>query len=299
VMPSGRVLDLWATSSSATEGALARGSDRTVALWAEGAWLRTITRPDGGLPTRVRAVPLSLRGVVDLGLTLDARGRLTAAVATGRDGLVVAALTRRGAVVRRQRYRAATGLVHMAVTAGGRVGVLIEDTGIEGEGGECVADRGGRHIRAITRAPRAERFGALQLVESPPFGCGSGGALLRALPADGLVAIFQGGSYDHPPLLVRITRAPSGRRFGRPATLATDARADTAVVTQRGELVVGLLRRTTQPEVYSGSLGLLRMPGGLAEVDPGPAFAPLVSLDGDGDADLVWRTPTALKVSAP
>jgi hypothetical protein len=296
VMPSGRILDLWSHDSSATVGALARGGDRTLAIWRDGSKLVTIARPDGGLPTHARSVPLGARAVVDLALAIDGRGRISVAAMQARGGLVVAALTRRGAVLRRQSYRAASGLVSIAVTPGGRAGVLIEDTGIEGEVGECGSDGRGRHIRAVVRERLAARFGTLRTIESPPFGCGSGGALLRATCDESLTAIYQGGSYDHPPLLVRQAAARRGHGFGAPFTLLPDARADTAVVTNAGELVVGLLRKTIQPEVFSGSLTVLHAPDSFGEIDRGPASAPLLALDASGADVLAWRTADALKV---
>jgi hypothetical protein len=295
VLPDGRILDLWSHDSRASVGALARRGQRTVAIWVEGSKLLTNSRPDGGLPTPARTVALGLHDVTDLALGIDARGRVTVAAMTPR-GLVVAALTLRGRVLRSQTYRAARGLLDMAVTFAGRVGVLIEDTGIEGDTGECVSDGQGRHIRAVVREPLAARFGALQTIESPPLDCG-GGALLRALPKDGLTAIYQGGSYDHPPLLARIATAARGHRFGAPSTILPDARADTAVVTNGGELVVGLLRKTIQPEVFSGALTVLHAPDSFADVDPGPVFAPLLALDALGGDVLAWRTATALKVA--
>ncbi|MEJ7798493.1 MAG: hypothetical protein WKF42_08345 [Solirubrobacteraceae bacterium] len=297
VMPSGRIYDLWSHDSAATVGALARGRDRTVTVWAERGGLRIITRPDGGLPTRRRDVPLGQPGTISLGLALDARGRLSMAATTPRDGLVVAALTRRGGVLRRQVYRRASGLVEMVATPAGRVGVLVEDTGIEGDGGECVADGRGRHIRAVVRERLAKRFGSLQTIESPRFGCGSGGALLRATRQEGLTAIYQGGSYDRPPLLARMAVARRGHRFSAPHTLLSDARADTAVVTRDSELVIGLLRKTVQPEVFSGSLNVFHAPDAYVQVDTGPAFAPLLALDAAGDDVLAWRTAGELRIA--
>ncbi|MDX6681098.1 MAG: hypothetical protein QOG94_1137 [Solirubrobacteraceae bacterium] len=295
VLPSGRILDLWSHDSSATVGALARGSDRTLAIWRDGAKLVTIARPDGGLPTHARDVALGARGVVGLALAIDGRGRISVA-AMARGGLVVAALTRRGAVLRRQRYRGASGLVSMAVTPGGRAGVLIEDTGIEGDVGECASGGHGRHIRAVVRERLAKSFGALRTIESPPSGCGSNGALLRATRDESFTAIYQGGSAEHPPLLVRQAAARRGHGFGRPSTLLADARAGTAVVTKDGELVVGLLRKTVQPEVFVGSLTVFHAPDSFGELDGGPAFAPLLALDASGADVLAWRTADALHV---
>lgn len=300
VMPSGRVLaSLFSTK--ATVGALTRGRDRSAELWVQGSKLKLFVARDGRIGGRAREVRLGVSKLRDLALGVDDRGRLTVAAMTARDVLVVAAITQRGTVLRRQVYRGVGGRLHMAVTPAGRVGLLIEDTGIEGDGGECVSDHHGRHIRAITRAPLAKRFGPVALVEAPPFGCGSAGALLLATHDDGLTAIFQGASSDHPPLRVRMAESPRGRPasrpFGRPVTLLDDARADTAVMTTGGELVVGLLRKTVQPEILSGALSIFHAPDVFAQVDPGPAFAPLLALNAAGEDVLAWRTAGALHIT--
>ena len=199
------------------------------------------------------------------------RGRCPQAAHRGDDDL---ARSRAGvAVVARHRFqrqeRRASGLVEVAVTSGGRVGVRVEDTGIEGDGGECVADRGGRHIRVAVRERGAVRFGATQTIESPRFGCGSGGALLRALPGNALAVLYQGGSYDFPPLLARAATAADGAPFGAPSTLATDARADSAVVAS-GQLVTALLRKTVQPELFTGAVSVLRGGGPEEAISLGP-----------------------------
>jgi hypothetical protein len=295
VLPSGRVLDLWSVRSLATRGAVARRGDRTYVAWQRGSALRLVARRDGGLPTRPRTARLGLSGFASLDLAVDPAGRLVAAATSPQAGLVLASLTSSGRVVRRQVVRGASGLVEVAVTARGRVGVLVEDTGIEGDFGECVADGGGRHVRAVVRGRGAARFGSLQTIESPRFGCGSSGALLRATPGDSLTVLYQGGSYDHPPLLVRRATAAPGRRFGAPETLASDARADSALVTRAGDLVAALLRRAESPEVYAGALSLLA-PDREDQVAPRGASAPLVGLDGGGAPVLAWMAGGTLQV---
>jgi hypothetical protein len=86
--------------------------------------------------------------------------------------------------------------------------------------------------------------------------------------------------------------------FGTPLTLASDARADTAILTHDGHLVIGLSRKTTQLEVYSGALSALRVPGAGEPVSAGPAESPLVSRDRAGRAVLAWRAGATLQVSA-
>ncbi len=296
VRPSGQIFDLWSVRTSATFGALTRGRDRTIVGWTQGTRLRLVSRPDGGIPSKPRSVRLSLRSPSRLDLAVDGRDRLVAAIATGR-GLVLASLTTRGILLQRQERRV-SGLVELAVTRGGRVGVLVQDTGIEGDGGECVGDGQGRHISVAVREPGVVRFGSTQSIESPKFGCGSTGASLRALPSNGLAVLYQGGSYDFPPLLARAATAPSGAPFGEPGTLATDARADTAVVDGSGRLVTALLRKTTSPEVYSGALSVLRGAGPEESISPGPVSSPLLGLSANGRAMLAWRAGDALLVAA-
>jgi len=296
VRPSGRLYGpIILPDVDASVGAIARGRDRTVFAWSQGGRLRLHSLIDGVIASKTYTVALAAGRPTDLALGIDDRGRLTLAAMTAR-GLVVAAIDRRGRVLRRQVFSRVEGLVSIAVTPGGRVGVLAEDTGIEGEVGECVSDGAGRHVRVVVRERLAKRFGAPQTIESPPFGCGSGGALLRATRGEGLTAIYQAGSYDHPPLRVKTAVARRAQRFGGPLTMLDDARSDTAVVTKDGELVVGLLRRTTSPEVFSGSLTVFHAPDAYVQVDPGPAFSPLLALDAAGDDVLAWRTDGALHV---
>jgi hypothetical protein len=298
VLTSGRVLDLWSVRTAATRGALARGTDRTIVAWPEGSTLRLMTRPDRGVPSRPRIARVGLKGYIDVDLAIDHRGRPVTAVSQPRGGVVLASLTPHGATVRERQVAAgATGLLEIAVTAAGRVGVLAEDTGIKGDGGECVSDGRGRHIRVVVREPGKARFGAVQTIESPHFGCGSGGALLRALPGDRLTVLYQGGSYDFPPLLARAATAAPGRSFGAPATLARDARADAAVVDASGQLVTALLRRTTQPKLFSGALSILRSAGPEELLAAGPVSTPLLGLDRAGAAVLAWRSGATLQVA--
>jgi len=294
--PSGRLYGpIILPGVDASVGAIARGRDRTAFVWSQGRRQRMHTLIDGVIASKTYTVALGAGRPTDLALGIDDRGRLTLAAMTGR-GLVVAAIDRRGRVLRRQVFSRVAGLVSIAVTPAGRVGVLVEDTGIEGEAGECVSDGAGRHVRAVIRERLAKSFGAPQTIESPPFGCGSGGALLRATRGEGLTAIYQAGSYDLPPLRVKTAVAPLGRRFGRPLAMLDNARADTAVVTRDGELVVGLLRRTAAPEVFSGALTVFHAPDLYVQVEPDLAFAPLLALDAAGEDVLAWRAGGALKV---
>jgi hypothetical protein len=294
VLPPGQVYDLWSVRTAATEAAVARRGSTVVVAWPVGSTVRFVSRRDRGIPSRPRVARLRLRPVHDLDLVLDARGRRVVGVTYARGGLILATVTAGGRVVRRQVSPGVDGLVELERTLGGRIGAMVEDTGIEGDAGECVADGRGRHIRVAIRERGASSFWPVQTLESPPVDC-AGGALLRALPDGRLVAIYQAGSYDRPPLLARIAVAPEERRFEGLSTLATDARADTAAVAA-GRLVIGLLRRTTQPEVFTGALSVLRF-GGAEEPITGGAASPLLGVDGTGVAMLAWTAGDRLLVA--
>jgi hypothetical protein len=293
VLPTGRVYDLWSVRTEASDGAVARRGGTVVVTWPEGSTLRFVSRRDGGIPTRPRVARLGARAV-NLDLALDARARRVVAVTSFR-GLVLASVGAHGRVLQRQVAPGVSGLVELTRTLGGRLGALVEDTGIEGDGGECVSDRGGRHIRVAIRERGAARFSPVRTIESPPFGCGSSGALLRGLPDGRLVAIYQGGSYDRPPLVARIAVAPEGRRFGAPTTLASDARADTAALAA-GRLHIGLLRLTTQPGLFTGALSVLPFGGTEQPITDGAA-APLLAADGTGAVMLAWRAGDRILVA--
>ncbi len=297
VKPNGKAYDLFSVRTTSGRAAIARGATRTVVAWREGTTLRLVTRPDNGIPSKQRIARLKLPSVADLALAVDVSNRLVAAVSTKRDGLVLASLSARGTVLQRQVFPKTSGLVSAAVTSHGRVGVLVEDTGIVGDSGACVTDGGGRHIRVALRERRARRFRDVQTIESPPFGCGSSGALLRAGPRDIFALLYQGGSVDLPPLLARVSTATSGHRFTAAQTLAAKARADTAVVSSGGKVIAALLRETTDPGLSAGALSVLRTGVPEEPVSTGLAFAPLLGLDQGGQPVLAWRTGGSLLVA--
>jgi hypothetical protein len=294
---NGKAYDLWSVKTTSGRAALARGANRTVVAWREGTTLRLVTRPDNGIPSKPRIAHLALPSVADLALAVDVSNRLVAAVSTKQSGLILASLTARGTVLQRQVFKKVSGLLSAVVSTHGRVGVLIEDTGIVGDGGECVADSGGRHVRVAMRERKAKRFRDVQTIESPPFGCGSTGAILRAGPKDIFALLFQGGSVDLPPLLARVSISTSGHRFTEAQTLAENARSDTAVVSSNGKVIAALLRETTDPGLTAGSLSLIRTGDPEEVVDMGPAFSPLLGLDQAGQAVLAWRTGDSLLVT--
>ncbi len=299
VRGNGQAFDLWSVETTAglRRAAIARGATRTVVVWQEGPSLKIVTRPDGGIPTKPRTARLKLPSVADVALAVDPSNRLVAAVSTKQSGLVLASLTAKGTVLQRQVFSKASGLVSVAVSSHGRIGVLVEDTGAVGDAGGCASDGGGRHIRVAVRERKAKRFRELQTIDSPPFGCGASGALLRAGPKDIFALLYQGGAIDPAPLRVRVSTATNGHRFVHAQTLAEDARSDSAVVSSTGKVVAVLLRETSDSELNSGALSLGRTGQPEEQVAMGPAFAPLLGLDKTGRAVLAWRTSDSLLVT--
>jgi len=296
--PNGKAYDLFSVKTTSGRAAIARGATRTVVAWREGTTLRIVTRPDNGIPSKQRVARLRLPSVVHLALAVDVSNRLVAAVSTKQNGLVLASLSSRGTVLQRQVFPKTSGIVSTAVTSHGRVGVLIEDTGIVGDSGACVSDNGGRHIRVALRERKAKRFRDVQTIESPPFGCGGSGALLRAGPKDIFALLYQGGSVEEPPLLAKVATATNGHRFTAAQTLAEKARADTAVVSSSGKVIAALLRETTDPGLTAGALSVLRTGVPEEPVSAGPAFAPLLGLALGGQPVLAWRTGPSLLVAS-
>ena len=95
---------------------------------------------------------------------------------------------------------------------------------------------------------------------------------------------------------MREATADRGHLFAAPVTLATDARADTAIAGRSGALVLGMVRKAGQPELNSGVLSLFRSLGAEDPITPDATSGPLLG-DAAGDTVLAWRTPDALNVA--
>ncbi|MDP1849908.1 MAG: hypothetical protein Q8K79_19135 [Solirubrobacteraceae bacterium] len=205
--------------------------------------------------------------VNDLALTLDVSGHPVVALTVSRRGapvLVLASLTNTGRVRARQLTRGVDGLVNAQTTRGGRVAVTVEDTGIEGERGECVGDQRPRQIWGTVREPKATRFGAVVRLHSGAFSCADSAAQL-VTNAGERPAVLWGSANAAPqaPPTVKLATAAVGKPFGTPATVASNALFRTATYHAGASMLLAVTTRPTDPtNPYSGPLVLQAITAG-------------------------------------
>ena len=272
--------------------------------------LRLVTSPDGKRFSRPRTINDVLPStpdaddpgfVNDLALTLDPSGQPVVALTAPRRRayrLVLASLTAAGRVRTRQLTRGVDGLVQAETTVGGRVVVVVEDTGIEGEGGECVADQEPRKIFATVREPRASRFEAVVLLHSGPYSCADAAARLVTNDTD-QPAVLWGSAPETPPSapIVKLAIARRGKAFAPPVTIASGAMLRTATY-HGGGMLLAVTTRPVDPDYpYGGPLVLQAITSGsgvgpFEPVDPAGASVVLSDTTDDGTNSLVAWLPT-------
>jgi hypothetical protein len=201
--------------------------------------------------------PRTLRDARGAALTFtDALYTQDMAVAVGHDGDPVVALAqyakgnrtlvlrarRDGTVTGRQLFAGAGGLVISQQTPGGRIGLLIHDTGIEGEWGECVGDGQARKVFATTAEPNGRAFHQLRPLDQQSAYCPDGGApVLVAGAGDQLVVAFGAIDDARQPADVRVAWSSPGAGFGPPATVWPGAQLTGLVADPRdGTLIAAL-----------------------------------------------------------
>jgi hypothetical protein len=193
-----------------------------------------VTSADGRRFTRPRALSREGRAVrfaltTDVGVAVGPRGAPIAIVsqfaragrADGLPGRTTALRARaNGTVVARWALGRADGLIATEQAADGRVAVLVHDTGITTEHGECTSDGQGRHVSATASTPGARDFPPLRDLESQTSYCPDGGApRLLALRGDAFSVVF--GAID----------AAAPRGDVRVASTTADPRAGFAAAT--------------------------------------------------------------------
>lgn len=228
------------------------------------AWLSYSRDPD--VPPRIRLVTGSdrrglgrmrtVRGllpssgardqgaITDLALGLQRRPVL--AVSRWRRGgsqLLLASTAASGRVLTRQVTRANDGLVDVVTTPGGRVGVLLENTGVEGERGECVFDHTQRQIHIAVREPGARRFAPTQRLDDLRSVCSAPRARLVGMDDDGLAvlwgtAVEYAGPEQDAPQAIRVAVAARGKAFGKRAAPWPGARLQSALAAPGGGLLL-------------------------------------------------------------
>jgi hypothetical protein len=202
VGPDGAVRRVWQTANADGPAAVARAGSRIAIAWVSGVTgrhyrpvLRLATAMEPGAPIRTYRLtgvlpPWARRfgptWLADLDVAMNPDGRVTLALtATSRrrQQLVLASTDDAGHVLQRQVTNEVEGLVELQAAPDGRTAALVEDTGIEGEVGECVQDGNPRVIRLAIREPASPRFGSTRIVDRPVFNCGAASARLVAGPA--------------------------------------------------------------------------------------------------------------------
>ena len=263
-LQGGRVRRVW-SGGLGRVAAVARRDSAVAVAWVEQTGTRSLiklaTSRDGLHFTRTRIVsgvlprfphtgPVS--SVNDLDVSLDAHHRPVLGVTISRrvnPVLVLAALTRHGKVRARQVSDDVDGLIHLETTARGRVAVAVDDTGIEGERGECVGDPNGRRLFAATRERTSARFHVVQRLDAHPLDCGSGGAQLETIGERVAVLWTRPGETR----TIEGALAEPGRPFAAPTALASGA-VLRAATDWRGQLAFASI--IPGADVYAGPLAL-------------------------------------------
>ncbi len=274
---NGSVRRLWRVVEAGGQAALARSGSWTAIAWladaglsdrppvlrlatVRGSRIRT-HRVAGVLPAWLgRSDPLYL---ADLDIAVDPDGRVTFAMTVGgrpRSVLVLASTERDGRVLQRQPAPRVEGLVSLHVAPGGRTAVVAEDTGIEGEVGECVRDHEPRMIRVAVREPAAERFQPTRMLDQLDLACGASGARLVSGPAGRLAVLWGAAPEGTPPSAtrVRIALAVPGELFGRRVGPRRGARLQGAVFDSIGDLHVFGTQLEAGVEPFAGPLVVQR-----------------------------------------
>lgn len=252
----GRLRTVWSAPglSSATATLARDGRGRVAVAWLTGPAgnagqpiVRLATSRDGRTFSNARTVrqrggkPL---GAGALALALDRHGApVLSIVRSGRPGATtVARISARGTVLSSQRFSTVSGTPSMAQTASGRIALLVHDTGIEGEIGECVGDGSPRRVWAAVAEPGSTRFGAPASLNTQRAYCGDGGApeLLTA-PGNAFVVAFGAIPDGTAVPEVRVATAAPGAGFAdAPVVWPGHGLAGAAIGPRDGSLVVAL-----------------------------------------------------------
>jgi hypothetical protein len=187
--------------------------------------VRVVTSADGRRFTRPRALSREGRAVrfalpTSVGVAVGPHGApiavLTQFVRSAPPGRTTALQARaNGTIVTRWALGRADGTVSTEQAPDGRVAVLVHDSGIEGEFGECVGDGRGRHVSATASTAGARAFPPLRDLADQKTYCPDGGApRLLALPGDAFAVVF--GAIDVPgqPGDVRVAPTTADRSAG-------------------------------------------------------------------------------------
>jgi hypothetical protein len=220
--PDGRLSRRWTSPAGAgSEADLARDAHgRVVVVWSQGGRVRLVRSADGRTFSAPRTVHAGGRIVASVGwvaAAIDRAGRpVLVATHVGRTPATdVLTLDRFGRALRRDAL-AGQGIPQTAQTASGRIGIVVHDTGIEGEEGECVADGERRRVWATALEPHGSRPHRLAELSSQRAYCPDGGAPdLLVGRLDQLLVAFGSIPDPQPTPRVAIAWSAPGRPFAQ------------------------------------------------------------------------------------
>jgi hypothetical protein len=235
---------------------------------------RPFSRPrtvHGVLPRFLRTTDLGY--INDLDLTLDADARpVIALTAWHRPApmLVIAQVTRGGRVRTRQVTRGIDGLVQASTTRRGRVAVMADDTGVEGERGECVGDAKGRRLWATVRDRGATRFPRVRRLDAHPLDCASRGARLVSNVGERVWFMWTSWTGEVSVRHVRAAYSGPGEAISASITLADNAIVAAATTSTAGGLVNFFTTQVTDAlNPYGGALLMQTISAaGVSEAEP-------------------------------
>ena len=214
-------------------------------------------------------------------------------------------LDARRKVTSRQVVSGVEGLVSdVRVTEAGRVVVLVEDTGIEGEVGECVDDGKPRRVWAAVREPAAQRFSAARVLESLNFVCSASGAQLASGGGERVVALWGVASEAEPhvPPAVRQADALGGSPFAAPRTSFGGVSLGDAIFDGQGGLAVAGFAAPDREHAYGGPLMIQREGPGAApvveKITTAATFAARLASLGAGELLVAWAQQGGVHISA-
>jgi hypothetical protein len=246
--PDGRLVRRWTSPADAgSEADVATdGRGRTVVVWSQAGRVRIVGSPDGRTFSAPRTVRAGGRIVDEVGwvaAAIDRGGRpvVVATRYTRTPATDVLTLDRFGRALRRTTL-AVQGIPQTAETASGRIGIVVHDTGIEGEEGECVQDGRPRRVWATVLEPRGTRpHRPAELARQRAYCPDGGGPQLLAGRGGELLVVF-GAIPDATRIPgVAIAWSAPGRAFAAPYPMWGGTLLSGAAIDPRDGSVVATL----------------------------------------------------------
>jgi hypothetical protein len=293
------------------------GAGRIALAWqTAGGTFRLVTGGDDGAhmsaARTVRAGGRELRGTPATSVAVGVRTGGAPVIAwtehgrAGRGSTQVATTTRTGAVTSRQAFRRAEGLVRIEESTGGRLGLLVHDTGRAGDrSGTCATDGAPRRLWATSSEPHGSRFQTISLLAQQRAVCPSGGEpALLAGHAGQLIAVW-GAIADgrKRPRVDAAWSSPLRGGFDRSGrTLWPGAFLSAAAVDPRTGTLFAALATSTAGFAGTGN-GIViaqRAFDGQSRRDPvrPDRHADTLAIDRGGRALMTWTEPAAPSVVA-